>query len=176
MWVCLPMDSRLCSFKASRLAFKDCWYWPWSPWRVSARVSAWKQVRYPPSPWPLMQPPVSSVSVTRFPVTECVSPIYVSSGISILVINPTAQKHDYMTHSFITWNTNYFSLFAAEVTAASDYQSTGEPMTLTKSFGKSKIALSLSSDTFRLTRDIWSHMKLLENDTNKFRVICQFES
>ena len=52
----------------------------------------------------------------------------------------------------------------------------GEPMTLTNSFGKSKIACALSSDSFGLDREIWSHTKQLENGANKFRVIGQFES
>lgn len=49
-------------------------------------------------------------------------------------------------------------------------------MTLAESFGKSKIACFLSSATFRPTREIWSHVKILENGTNNFRVKFQFES
>ena len=40
-------------------------------------------------------------------------------------------------------------------------------MTLADSFGKSKIACALSSDAFRLTREIWSYIKQLENEWYK---------
>ena len=72
---------------------------------------------------PLIQPLVSSVSTTRFPSTECILLSSASSGISILVISTAPQRHGHMTHSFVTWNINTFSLFAAEVTATRSCQS-----------------------------------------------------